>query len=196
MKRLIYIVIFLAAFCHLNAQSTIQHFDAAIISSFELQNAKDAKIITTDITNKPLTAFVFLSPECPLCRNYTKTINELQQDYHQQVQFIGVVPGQAYSTDDVKKFINKYHVAPDIMIDKEQKLTHYLQATVTPQVILLDNKATLVYTGAIDDWAQSLGKQRLHASQLYLEDAIKESLQSAIVKIKKTDPVGCKINDY
>ena len=196
MKRMIYIAVFLAAFCHVNAQLTTQRFDAAIISSFQLQNVQVEQFVTADIKNKPLTAFVFLSPECPLCRNYTKTINQLQQDYHQQVQFIGIIPGKAYSTDDVKDFIKKYRAAHDIMIDREQKLTHYLQATVTPQVILLDDKATLIYTGAIDDWAQSLGKQRLQASQHYLENAINQSLKSAIVKIKKTEPVGCKINDY
>ncbi len=108
----------------------------------------------------------------------------------------GIVPGTAYTTKDMAAFQNKYHIAYPILIDAEQKFTQYLKATVTPQVILLDKEGTLIYTGAIDDWVQAQGKKKQQPTQHYLQDAIQQSLQPEVVKIKKTTVFGCKINDH
>lgn len=165
-------------------------------SSFVLLNIEQHKSARVNINDKPLSLFVFLSPECPLCQNYTKTLNQLHEKFKQQVNIFGIVPGSAYTVKDVAAFKNKYNINFSLFIDDKQNLTHYLKATVTPQVVLLNNKGSLVYTGAIDDWVQALGKKRLRVSTHYVEDAIVQSLQPEIVKIRKTNPIGCKINDY
>ncbi len=59
-----------------------------------------------------------------------------------------------------------------MIIDKNKKLTKYIAATVTPEVMLLNGNGEMIYSGAIDDWIQELGKQKLKASRYYLQDAI------------------------
>lgn len=166
------------------------------ISSFALINVKQEKSARIIANDKPLSLFVFLSPECPLCQNYTRTLKQLREKYKKQVNCYGVIPGNAYTIKEVADFKNKYTINFDLFIDTKQNLTHYLNATVTPQVVLINNKGSLVYTGAIDDWVQAIGKKRLQVSQHYVNDAIEQSLQPAIVKIKATNAIGCKINDY
>jgi hypothetical protein len=83
-----------------------------------------------------------------------------------------------------------------LFIDSDKKLTTYLHATVTPQVILLNDKGELKYKGAIDNWAVSLGKQRVTTTQNFLDDALQQSLSDKTVLTKRTKAVGCRINDY
>jgi hypothetical protein len=74
-------------------------------------------------------------------------------------------------------------------------LTRYLQATVTPQVVLIDSVGNLVYKGAIDDWIVGLGKKKEKITMHYAADAIKQYLQLMPVTVKSTKAYGCKIND-
>ncbi len=187
--------IFISQSVHAQPATDSSHFFPAV-SSYRVTDVKQQKNVVINTKDKPLSLFVFLSPECPLCQNYTKTLNQLQEKYKQKVNLFGIVPGSAYTIKDVADFENKYNVGFRLFIDTKQKLTHYLQATVTPQVVLISNKGSLIYTGSIDDWVQGLGKKRLQVSQHYAENAIEQSLQPVIVKIKKTNPIGCKINDY
>lgn len=180
----------------LAAQSGVQTAFFPGVTSFKLLAVDKQKPAAIRAHDKPLTLFVFLSPECPVCQNYTKTMKELQQQYNKQVEIYGIIPGKAYSVKEVAAFEKKYQTGLTILIDEKQALTKYLEATVTPQAILLNNKFELVYTGAIDDWAIAPGKKRLQVSQHYLADAIGQSLKSIPVAIPKTQAVGCKINDY
>ena len=143
-----------------------------------------------------LSVFIFLSPECPLCQNYSSVIRQLKEKFHAQVNFYGIFPGTAYTRDDIKSFEEKYQVAVPMYLDSKFRFTRYVQATVTPQVILLAKDGRLLYSGAIDDWMAAPGKKRVKANTHYLEDALEQALFSGDVTLKKTKAIGCKINDY
>lgn len=165
------------------------------VFAYKVQDVGLRKNIHIRLKNKTLSLFVFLSPECPLCQNYTKTLNQLQDQFKENVKVVGVVPGAAYSVFDLVAFVKKYHTVFTIVIDKQQLFTKYLQATVTPQVILIDSIGNLVYKGAIDDWVTGLGKKKEKVTIHYAADAITQYLQLLPVIIKYTKPYGCKIND-
>ena len=166
------------------------------VDNFKLTGFNQNKNVFIHLDDKPISLFIFLSPECPLCQNYTKVINQLQQQFKSAVAVYGIVPGRAYTLKDIAAFKNKYLTTFNIFIDTKQLLTHYLNAAVTPQAILLDSKGNLIYTGAIDDWVQGQGKKRIAATQHYVKNAIEQSVQLARVTIKKTTAYGCKINDF
>ena len=166
------------------------------LSSVEVFDVKQNKKVKIHTGDKPLSLFVFLSPECPLCQNYTKTLNELEQKYKPQVNLAGIIPGEAYTLKDITDFENKYHINFRLFVDAKQELTRFLRATVTPEAILLDSSGNLVYIGAIDDWLFALGKKKLHVSKQYLQEAIEQSLKGEPVKTKRTNAFGCKINDF
>ncbi|HET7897019.1 MAG TPA: redoxin family protein, partial [Flavisolibacter sp.] len=124
------------------------------------------------IDSATLQVFVFLSPECPLCKNYSLVLNTLQKKFGKKVQFAGIVPGRTYTDEDVQQFVKDYKVQFPVYIDLQKELSNYVKATTTPEVVLLNKSGGLVYRGAIDDWVQALGQNKAKPKQRYLEDAI------------------------
>ena len=145
---------------------------------------------------KPFSLFIFLSPECPLCQNYSSVVRRLKEQFGTQVDFYGIVPGEAYNSGEIKNFEQKFKTGLRMFVDKKFHFTNYLQATVTPQAILLGEDGGLLYSGAIDDWVAATRKKRLQPSRQYLKDALTQALLSEAVTIKRTKAIGCKINDY
>ena len=180
------------------AQPKKTRFNLSVISSFELKKLTGSVDSSFTISRlaKPLLLFIFLSPECPLSKNYTLTLNQLFREYGEQVQFYGCVPGSGFSNTEIKSFINTYKILFPMITDKNKRLTKYIAATVTPEVVLLNKNGEMIYSGAIDDWVQELGKQKPKPSKHYLQDAIDAGLSNKDVAIKKTIAYGCRINDY
>ena len=166
------------------------------VNSFKLTDVQQRKESSITTAATKLLLFVFVSPECPLCQNYTKVLNEMQGRYKDDVQVYAIVQGNSFKLETISSFQKKYQTSFPFFIDDKMELTKYLQATVTPQVILLNKSMQQLYSGAIDDWAVSVGKKRLVASEHYAVNAIEQSLHNSPVLLAKTKPVGCKINDY
>ncbi len=141
------------------------------------------------------TAFVFLSPECPLCQLYTKTLNELSAKYQSQIRFIGIFPGNSYSREEILAFASKYQLQIPIFSDPDFSATKALDVTITPTAVFVKH-SRLLYFGAIDNWASDLGKKRTLITERYLADAIDQSLSHQIVTVARTEPIGCVLNMY
>lgn len=144
----------------------------------------------------PYSVLVFLSPECPLCKNYSVVLEKLSLDFKGKAAFVGVFPGNAYSGKEIEEFEKKYWISFPLVMDTAKVWAKKLQITVTPEVVVLDKEGRMVYRGAIDDWAINPGKQRIHPSQSYLYNALQASVKGLTVSPRITQPVGCFINDY
>ncbi len=139
------------------------------------------------------TIIIFLSPECPLCKNYLPGLIKLQNS-HKEINFYGVVPGKSYSLKEISKLKNEYKINFELLTDRDKRLSKYLNATTTPEVFLINKMGAITYQGQIDNWASALGQKRLVITEKYLEEAINDLL-SGKLSFKKTIPVGCLIND-
>jgi len=64
-------------------------------------------------------------------------------------------------------------------------------AVVTPEVFLVDEKGTVLYSGAIDNWFVSLGRNRFAPSEHYLLDAFKEVISGKKVEVSNKPAIGC-----
>ncbi|MGQ7857545.1 redoxin domain-containing protein [Pedobacter sp. WC2501] len=136
---------------------------------------------------------VFLSPECPLCKNYLPGLVKLQNS-NKSINFYGVIPGTSYSLKEINKLKNEYGINFDLLTDRDKRLSKYFGATTTPEVFLINKMGAITYSGLIDNWSSSLGQKRLVITEKYLEEAIKD-LSNGKQIFKKTIPVGCLIND-
>jgi thioredoxin-related protein len=194
----IYLFIFttsIACSPKINEQGAIGQSPTAYpLKKIALQNNGKKGYIQVDQT--PLTVLVFLSPECPLCKNYSLVLNTLHETFSSEVQFYGIVPGRTYSQKDVQRYVNDYKISFPVWIDREKQLSTVVRASVTPEVILLNKSGRLVYRGAIDDWVQALGQKKVKPQQHYLEEAITGYLQNKQVLVKQTSPIGCLINEF
>lgn len=148
------------------------------------------------VLRKRLTAFVFLSPECPLCRNYTVTLNKLSNEFEKDLAIVGVIPGKTYRRKIIQDFKTEYHIAYPLQRDAKKKLSALWNATTTPEVVLVDAQYQVIYRGAIDDWAISPGRKKLSPQNMYLRNAVIQTLAGGEIAIRSTKAVGCLINDY
>ncbi|WP_293312031.1 redoxin domain-containing protein [Pedobacter sp. UBA5917] len=147
----------------------------------------------TAVGIKKNTAFVFLSPECPLCKNYMLILNELCKKYP-QVSIVGIVPGKSYTLKDIKQFAVDYKADFEIYLDQKKTLTKILKAKVTPETVVVDQKGNVRYRGLIDNWQANLGVKRKVITEHYLDDAL-DQINETSYKYTETAPVGCLIND-
>lgn len=141
-----------------------------------------------------LTAFVFLSVECPLSQNYTKQLGELDAA-HPEVRMVGVFPLADDDEPRVAGFRDKYAVAFDTRLDHAYELVDALQPAVTPEVFLVAADGEVVYSGKIDNWAVELGRTRKAATEHYLDDAIRAHLAGEETPLRRVEPVGCFLPD-
>ena len=146
------------------------------------------------ITQRKPTVFIFISPECPLCQSYTLTINQLIKKYANiGIQFLGIVPGTDFSSEQVLSFNRTYKSTLPIWFDKQLKLTQAIGAKITPEVFFVSNNGKLLYSGRIDNWAYELSKKRKVITQHDLINALESYIHHKPITITKTKAIGCFI---
>lgn len=155
----------------------------------------EGKTVKLSSLSKKLKAIVFLSPECPLSQNYCLVLNQLQKEYSEHVEVVGVFPGKSYSHADYIAFSNKYKIQFLLLTDSAKKLVHQLHAQVTPEVFLLDEHHKILYSGALDNWVVDLGKKRASVTEHYLSDAILAHLKNKPIPVPNAKAIGCFISD-
>ncbi|UPT69244.1 MAG: redoxin domain-containing protein [Sphingobacteriales bacterium JAD_PAG50586_3] len=121
-------------------------------------------------------------------------MNQLQQAFSAQgVNFYGIIPGTNFSNDTIAYFAKNYNINMPLLVDPDYFLTQSIGATVTPEVVLLNPSAVVLYAGKVDNWYESIGTRRTVITQFYLKDALNSMLAGTPVKVKRTTPVGCFI---
>lgn len=137
---------------------------------------------------------LYLSPECPLCQNYTVAINEIVKQYRDSgFAFLGVVSGEFYPRKEILKYQVRYDLDLKIIQDPKFKLAKHYDAKITPEAHLIDREGQVMYKGAIDNWAISLGQKRRKATVHYLASALNAFSENREIDPKETKPVGCFI---
>lgn len=167
---------------------------SCICISCQSNSEQFTNITTTDYT-KPniLSLFVFVSPECPLCENYTKDFTALRQEFSKDSLLIyGVFSGEKlYTEKQILKFKSKYKLDMDFVLDKNYDIATYFKAEVTPECFLVDTEGSIVYSGKLDNWLGKLGRRRQYVSQYYVKDAINSIFNGDSIKVKHTEAIGC-----
>lgn len=155
--------------------------DGSIFSFKELQ------------TNKA-SVLIFLSPDCPLCQNYSLTISQLEGRYAKGgIKFYGIFPGKWYSIHEIKEFSRDYKLNISMLLDSNKVLSRLIKATVTPEAIVLNNVGKVLYQGRIDNWMYAVGRKRTVITKHELSDALEAIVNKKPILVSKTQPVGCLI---
>ncbi len=138
--------------------------------------------------------YLVLSPECPISNSYLPKLNKLQEYLREQgVELIGVVPAVSASRLVIEEFRNKFKVDFPIILDQQQKLCSELQATHTPQAIVVDARGEIVYSGRIDDRFSRIAGQQREMQHDSLRLAIDCFLAGQMPEQSRTTAIGCRI---
>ncbi|PWJ60099.1 hypothetical protein CLV98_101275 [Dyadobacter jejuensis] len=143
-----------------------------------------------------LRVLLFLDPECPITQSYMREIRNLIADYEPKgVTFEAIFPTYTVTDAEIKKFFVKYKVPLKGRTDPAHITTKRYGATTMPEVVLVSGIGQTLYQGAIDNWYYALGKNRPKATAAYLRNALEAGLQGAPILVRKTEAIGCLINE-
>lgn len=167
----------------------------------------DASIAMTDINGKAhalhdmrgkTVVLSFWSMDSGAATAYDKRLADLASTFAQKgVTFLVVDPSAVdvdeHDAEPFKRLQNhamKIGWTLPIAIDKGGAIAQRLGVDTVPQVLVLDGKGTLRYSGAIDDDAD--GKKADKATH-YLHDALQALVDGKEIATKVTKPVGTAI---
>ncbi len=134
----------------------------------------------------------FLGTECPLARLYGPRLQQLADRYGQRVAFVGIVPNQQDSLEEIETYRQQHGIRFPIGKDHDQRVTQALGATRTPEVFVLDRAGLVRYQGRIDDQYQP-GISRGAPTTADLATAVEQLLNGQQVEVPQTSAVGCRI---
>ncbi len=142
-----------------------------------------------------LSLYVFLLDDCPICIQYTPTLNELHDEYGNLISFVGYFPNFSSKQNKIDLFKNKYNVNFPLYTDYFKVQAKKYNARVTPEVILYNNTSDkIIYQGRIDNKFYKLGRRRNVVTQYDLKTAIEQTLKNIPVEKSFAAPIGCFIN--
>ncbi len=141
------------------------------------------------------TLLIFVTGDCPLCKNYRPLIRQLSDslgaDVNWVLRIIRIDLPDTFNSEQVPAYT--YPFSNYDLYDEKGLFSSMVGATVTPQVFVFNKMHQMVYSGAIDNWAVETGKHRVAASRFYLKGVI-DSLNADIeIQPWFTKPVGCYI---
>jgi hypothetical protein len=138
------------------------------------------------------TVVVFIGIDCPISQSYVARLNRIFSDSRDSLQWTGYVP-QEVPASDIRKFIDEYKVDFPLQKDKNLNKAKLLNASVTPEVFVLDKTGSIFYRGAIDNWFYALGKHRQSTTEFYLQDGIRALLNGREPPVSEVHALGCLI---
>ncbi|NCY03465.1 MAG: hypothetical protein EBX36_11305, partial [Planctomycetia bacterium] len=98
--------------------------------------------------------FAFLHPACPLAREYGPVLGALADEFAGKgIRFVGVVCDldAGGGVGEVEDYRRTFGITFPIRIDADFTLAEAVDATVTPEVVLVDRDRMIRYAGRIDD---------------------------------------------
>ena len=156
-----------------------------------LVDLKSKKISIAQINDNQPFVLIFIAAECPISQKYAPILRGMQRHFG-AVKFIAIF-SKWDKREAMKEYLRDYPLSMAAFRDEKNRLVEHIQALITPEAFLFDEKGILQYRGAIDNWFYGLGKYRPDATEHYLADAIQLFLNNEPIKIKKTDAIGCII---
>ncbi len=154
---------------------------------------KDINNQVYSLRNK-IVVLVFLDTECPISQFYTKDLRNLVLKYkNSNTIFLTIFPTKYTHEEDIRSFNEKYQLNILSVLDKNQIITKKFNATITPEVFVLNQKNEMVYFGSLDDSFFELGKRNLNPQKKYLEEAIQSTIFQKKIPIVHAEAIGCEI---
>jgi len=136
---------------------------------------------------------IFLASKCTICRFYALPLKQLHQEFSSQgIEFQGVFPNARSTRQQIRDFKSKYKIPFEMGLDFES-LARKLDASVTPEVFILNQDNQTLYSGRIDNSYFGVGKKRTITTKNELRDALTALVNGKEIPIKHAPAVGCLI---
>ncbi len=133
---------------------------------------------------------VFWSFKCPVSLAYNDRLEEFQKKYKDKgVLIFGVASSSNETPAEIRANLKNLNLSVPVLLDAGGALAEKLDATHTPDVVILDGAMVLRYRGAWDNNKKAGDSARV----AYVDNAIDAILAESAVVFAETKPFGCSI---
>jgi peroxiredoxin len=143
---------------------------------------------------KKAVVLVFTGTACPVGDLYMPRLAELAKVYEPKgVAFVAINANAHESADDVARHAKEHGITFPVLKDPKNLVADMALVERTPEVVLLDGRATIRYRGAIDD-QYAVGSRKANPTKHFLTDALDAVLDGKKVEVASTEVLGCPID--
>jgi hypothetical protein len=155
----------------------------------------DGRAMSLFKASQTANVLLFVTSDCPISNGYAPDIQRLCAEYKAR----GVSCSLLYEDATIEAAAVRKHLADyryrgiAVAIDDGAAVARQVNATVTPQAVVIDAKGDVRYRGRIDNRYVDLGKSRRVVTDHDLRDALDAVIAGRPVANVETTPVGCFI---
>ncbi len=143
---------------------------------------------------KKINVFAFVAEDCPISIFMAASLKSVAEMHDSKVNFYLVFPFATSTSKTALEFKSKNTLSNfTVKVDKNQRLTKKLGATITPEVVITDADETILYRGRINDAYLQPGKRKHIYSSNDLADALNNITNGREIAAPWKLAVGCYI---
>ena len=159
------------------------------LEDFSLRNLSgDTVTLSGSLEGKNGGVVLFWSGVCSHCDRYDKYLNTFAER-HPELRLLAIASRHGETVEDIRKTVAERKLTFPILHDPGGRLAAQWFTQQSPRVYLLDNRRTLLYRGAIDNYKYPSDGQ--YAA--YLEPALEQFLKGESIVKPETASFGCAI---
>lgn len=159
------------------------------IEDFELRDTNGKEHSLSDYKDSKAIVVMFIATECPVSNDYNSRMEKIFNDYKEKgFAFLGINSNKAESVDRIKEHAEDNQLTFTILKDEKNMIADKFEASVTPEVYVLNKNFDVLYHGRIDN-----ARDESEVVSKDLENALNEILSGKEVSKKETKAFGCTI---
>lgn len=172
----------------------------SIAPNFSLPNVDGKEVALANYRGK-IVVLEWLNFDCPYVQKHYESGNipKMQEEFTQKgIIWLGIcssAPGKQgnLSKQEISKRIKEYNAhLTEYLIDETGKVGKTYGAKTTPHYFIINSDGKLLYSGAIDDKANT-NKEDIAIARNYIREVLTSILSGKSVPIKVTKPYGCSV---
>ena len=139
--------------------------------------------------------------QCPFVQKHYRTGNmQATQKWAREhgviwLSIVSSAPGtQGYVTaaQGQALMVRDHSYANAKLLDPTGRVGHAYEARTTPDIMIVDPKGTLIYSGGIDNKATP-DDEDIKTAHNYVKEALQEALAGKMVSVPTSQPYGCSV---
>ena len=159
------------------------------VSDFTLEDYNGAKHALTDYKTSKAIVLMFISTQCPVSNGYNGGMVDLYKDYSSKgVAFIGINSNSQENVEVLRNHSKEHGFEFTVLKDWNNVVADKLEASVTPEIYVLNSKLEVLYHGRID-----YSQRGNRVASKDLRAALDRILAGKAVEVPETKAFGCSI---
>jgi peroxiredoxin len=159
------------------------------VGDFTLDDYNGVKHSLSEYKSSKAVVLMFIATQCPVSNGYNERMVQLYKDYSSKgVTFIGINANKQESVEEVRNHAKEHGFQFPVLKDWNNLIADKLDASVTPEIYVLNSSLEILYHGRIDD---SQRENRVTSKEL--RTALDRILTGKPVEVTETKAFGCSI---